>query len=41
MTVRFYLKRPNDYQPSVIYARFIFNMTTYKYYLLEKILPSD
>ena len=41
MTARFYLKRPNDYQPSVIYVRFVFNMTTYKYYLLEKILPSD
>lgn len=41
MKVSFYLKRPKDYRPSVIYAVIIFNRTTYKYYLLEKILPAD
>ncbi len=41
MKVRFYLKRPNDNRVSVIYARLIYNMTTFKYYLLEKIHPAD
>jgi len=40
MTVKFYLKRPNDYGESVIFARLNYNMISYKYYLLEKIHPA-
>lgn len=41
MNVGFYLKRPNDNRVSVIYAQLNYNMTVFKYYLLEKIHPSD
>lgn len=41
MTVKFYLKRPNDTCESVIFARLNYNMVCYKYYLLEKIHPQN
>lgn len=41
MTVRFYLKRAKDNHLSGIYARLHHNMATYKYYLTEKIRPSE
>ena len=41
MKVSFYLKRPNDNRVSVVFAQINYNMTVYKYYLLEKIHPSD
>lgn len=40
MTVKFYLKRPNDHCESVIFARLNHNMMSYKYYLLEKVHPA-
>ena len=41
MDVKFYLKRPKDNRVTTIYARVIYNMTEFKYYLIEKIHPAD
>lgn len=41
MKVSFYLSRPKDNRVSVVIAQINFNMTSYRYYLLEKIHPSD
>jgi integrase len=41
MTVKFYLKRPNDTRDSVIFARLNYNTICYKYYLLEKVDPTN
>ena len=41
MDVKFYLKRPNDDRVTNIYARIVYNMSEFKYYLIEKIHPAD
>jgi len=41
MKVSYYLKRPKDNRMSVVIAQLNFNMTVYRYYLLEKIHPAD
>lgn len=41
MKVSFYLRRPKDNRVSVVIAQINFNMTSYRYYLMEKIHPSD
>lgn len=41
MKVAFYLKSPRDNRVSPIFAQVNYNRVLYKYYLLEKIYPSD
>jgi integrase len=41
MKVSFYLKRPNDNRVTGLIAQFNYNMSSYRYYLLEKIHPAD
>jgi hypothetical protein len=41
MNIRFYLKRPNDDRVTNIYALLNYNLSQFKYYLIEKIHPDD